>query len=135
MARELISLDTNHLIRVLVPGTAEAAQVALWLGQGASLTCSSIVWYEFLCGPMGETEMAIAQDLLSGGIMPFGSKETVTASKLYNATGRKRHLRIDSMIAASSIVQGSFFATCNIDDFQLFVPFGLRLKNDRKVAQ
>ncbi len=90
MARELTSLDTNHLIRVLVTGTVEDAQISLWLGKGSSLTRSSIVWYEFLFGPIGENEMAI--------------------------------------------VQGSFFATSSIEDFQPFVPFGLRLKIDNKVA-
>ena len=90
MARELMSLGTKHLNRVLVPGTVEAAQISLWLGEGASLTRSSIVWYEFLFGPIGENGMAI--------------------------------------------VQGSFFATSTIDDFQPFVPLGLRLKIDNKVA-
>ncbi len=90
MARELMSLGTKHLNRVLVPGTVEAAQISLWLGEGASLTRSSIVWYEFLFGPVGENGM--------------------------------------------TIVQGSFFATSSIEDFQPFVPFGLRLKIDNKVA-
>jgi len=90
MAGELTSLDTNHPNRVLVPGTVEATRISLWLGKGTSLTCSSIVWYDFLCGPIGENEMAI--------------------------------------------VQGSFSATSSIEDFQPFVPLGLRLKIDNKVT-
>ena len=130
MAQGIISLDTNYLIRTLIAGTSEADRVRLWIERGISLSCSSIVWYEFLCGPVGREEIEVMGSLLTAGIWPFGAKEAGTASRLFNATGRKRHLRVDAMIAATAIVQGSSFATENKEDFRVFIPFELRLTEE-----
>ncbi len=129
MAR-IISLDTNYLILALVPETNEAKRVRLWLDQGIPLACSSVVWYEFLCGPVGPKEISLIKAILMAGIRSFGLEESTVASRLYNAIGRRRQLRVDAMIAASAIVQASSFATSNVEDFKVFNPFGLALVQD-----
>jgi predicted nucleic acid-binding protein len=46
---------------------------------------------------------------------------------LFNATGRRRTLRFDAMIAATVLVWGAQLATNNRSDFAPFVAHGLRL--------
>jgi predicted nucleic acid-binding protein len=42
--------------------------------------------------------------MLENRILPFGIDEAREAARLFNVTGRKRVLRVDAMIAASTIV-------------------------------
>lgn len=51
------------------------------------------------------------------------------------ATAIERLNRLSSRwrVSQAEVIR-RFFATSNVDDFQLFVPFGLRLKNELKVA-
>lgn len=123
----MIFLDTNYLIRALVDGTSEAARVAGWLRDGEHLCTSSIVWYEFLCGPVDEEGVDLARDVISGGILPFDHETSLVAARLYNAAGRARALRVDAMIAASAVHSGAALATGNTSDFSVFRPLGLRL--------
>jgi predicted nucleic acid-binding protein len=46
---------------------------------------------------------------------------------LDHRTGSKRRTRLDAMIAATAITAGAELATVNADDFEGFVPHGLRL--------
>ena len=123
----MICLDTNYLIRCLVPGTKEAQAVTSWLQAKVLLIAPSLVWYEFCCGPVGERETDLVRRVLTGGIIPFLEPHANEAARLFNKTGRKRHLRIDAAIAASAIVAGAEFASSNTNDFKEFVPFGLVL--------
>lgn len=124
----LICLDTNYLIRGLLSNTGEANVLKKLLKVGIPLAVSSIAWYEFLCGPVGEKEIDTIKAILKGGILPFGSRESEEASRLFNAVGRARRLRVDAMIAAVSICAGAEFATSNVADFQLFREHGLALR-------
>jgi predicted nucleic acid-binding protein len=123
----VICLDTNYLIRALVPGTPQAEQVKKWLRAGQPLAASSIAWYEFCCGPVSPVDQHMAQIILTGGILPFQQMEAEEAGRLFNAVGRQRRLRVDSMIAATALAAKAPLATANLDDFRFFVPFGLRL--------
>jgi len=49
------------------------------------------------------------------------------ASRLFNNTGRKRTLRVDAMIAASSIIAGAELATGDTADFEPYCSSGLRM--------
>ena len=60
-------------------------------------------------------------------ILPFDDRQAQEAARLYNATGRKRRLRIDAMIAAAATTHRIPLATGNRDDFAEFVPLGLAL--------
>jgi predicted nucleic acid-binding protein len=122
----MILLDTNYLIRLLVPGSAEAMRVASWFAE-IELCTSSIAWYEFTSGPIDEEGVLVASALLRDRILPFTADQACEASRLWNGTGRSRQLRIDAMIAAAAIISNADLATANIEDFLPFRPLGLRL--------
>ena len=62
-----------------------------------------------------------------GEVIPFAEEQAREAAHLFNAIGRKRHLRVDTMIAATAIVAGAPLATGNREDFQPFLAHGLKL--------
>lgn len=130
----MILLDTNYLIRALVPASAEAGKVIAWTGAGKDLCTSAVCWYEFLCGPVTAEGIDIIYGLIQERVLPFTSDQAAEASRLFNATGRSRRpigrtrrLRVDAMIAAAAIISNASLATDNGDDFSLFTPLGLRL--------
>ncbi len=123
----MILLDTNYLIRSLVPGSRESKQLVAWFKAGEDLCTSSIAWYEFLCGPVDDEGVLVVQTLLRERIIPFTADQASESARLYNATGRKRHLRIDAMIAAAAIIVNAELATADTEHFMDFIPLGLRL--------
>ncbi len=125
----MICLDTNYLIMALVANSHEARSLLHWAEQGETFCVSTIVWYEFLCGPItAQQENAIK--LMIKEIVPFDSAVAKSAAILFNQIGRKRKLRVDTMIAATAISRKIPFATHNTDDFMNFVPFELMLINN-----
>ena len=127
----MILLDTNYLIRALVEDAPEAQTIRGWLTEGESLCTSSIVWYEFLCGPVDEDGVELVSSLLDNRLLPFTADQAAESARLFNAVGRARRLRIDAMIAAAAIVANAALATDSMEDFGAFTPFGLRLYRGR----
>ena len=123
----MIVLDTNYLIRILVPGTSELERVEAWLGDEEPLACPGISWYEFCCGPVTEREQALVLSLMRAGIVPLGEEEAIEAAHLFNGTGRQKSLRIDCLVAATALVAKAPLATSNTRDFAKFQPHGLQL--------
>jgi predicted nucleic acid-binding protein len=123
----MILLDTNYLITSLVPKSLEAQQVKDWIRKGQELCTSGICWYEFLCGPVEDEGILLVSFLIRELVLPFTADQAKEASRLFNETGRKRHLRVDAMIAAAAIVSNAILATDNQDDFGEFLPYGLKL--------
>lgn len=123
----MILLDTNYLIRALVPDSMEANRIAGWIKDGEDLITSGISWYEFVCGPVDEKAIALILSLIDDRIIPFTGDQAVEAARLFNGTERKRNLRIDAMIASAAIISNAELATENTDDFEKFVPLGLKL--------
>ena len=122
----MICLDTNYLIRCLEPGSEEADRITAWYRRGERLLAPTTAWYEFLCGPVTpEQEEAVRAFLAE--VIPFGEEQARAAAHLYNATGRRRHLRVDAMIAATALVAGASLATGNRGDFEPFLAHGLKL--------
>lgn len=122
----MICLDANYLILALVPGSPEAQRITQWSAQGETFCASSVVWYEFLCGPVDPAQIATMRAMLQD-IVPFDEVQAQEAARLFNACGRKRHLRVDAMIAAAATTRHSILATNNTDDFCAFVGAGLAL--------
>ncbi|MEI6105955.1 MAG: PIN domain-containing protein [Opitutae bacterium] len=125
----MILLDANYLIAAPQPGSAEFAELARWQRSGDTLSTAAVAWTEFLSGPIHPDDEADVRALLGAGIFVFDETCAATAARLFNATGRKRSLRVDAMIAATAIENDARLATRNRDDFQLFVPYGLKLAN------
>jgi predicted nucleic acid-binding protein len=122
----MICLDTNYLIRGLEPRSEEAERLTAWYRAGEPMVVAMPAWFEFLCGPLtAEQERAMHASLTA--IVPFEEEQAREAARLFNAAGRRRHLRVDSMIAATSILAGARLATDKGADFEVFVPFGLEL--------
>ena len=125
----MICLDTNFLIRGLIANTEESKRLIDWHGSGEPMFASSVVWYEFLSGPIDLRQAAIIRSFLTDGIAPFTEKESAEAARLFNEVGRHRRLRVDAMIAATAILCDAKLATANRADFEPFVQFGLQLFN------
>jgi predicted nucleic acid-binding protein len=122
----MICLDTNFLIRALIPDTKEALAIEEWLRSGELLSISAVAWYEFLCG-CTEEEEHLAFALLKGGIYSFTQSEAQTAASGFRSMNKPRRLCVDAMIAASAIVAKAPLATNNRDDFAPFLAHGLEL--------
>lgn len=122
----MICLDTNYLILGLAAGTSEAKELSAWYQEGEQLMTPMPAWFEFICGPVTDEQVATARAFLAD-IVPFGEREAIEAARLFNATERNRKYSVDAMIAATAIVAKARLATNNHSDFLPFVPHGLTL--------
>lgn len=122
----MIHLDTSFVIRALVRGSAEDHRLRAWLRSPEIIRVSSIVWTEFLSGPVDANQMELVTDI-TGEPTPFLSEDAALAARLFNLAGRRRGTVMDCMIAATAIRQGAALATSNAGDFRRFEPQGLRL--------
>jgi predicted nucleic acid-binding protein len=122
----IIHLDTSFLIRALVRGSVEDDKIRTWLTESMPFAISSVVWAEFLCGPLTTAQLQIVQ-LVAGEPEPFSAQNAATAARLYNDTGRRRGSLLDCMVAAAALDADAQLATCNARDFQRFAEFGLVL--------
>ena len=122
----MIFLDTNFLVFALSPGTAEDQRLRVLFVAKESVGVSSIVWAEFLCGPVTPEDIRLASALFPAP-EPFTAEDAVRAAELFNGTGRRRTSLADCMVAAISLRTNASLATNNSADFQRFVPWGLSL--------
>jgi predicted nucleic acid-binding protein len=60
-------------------------------------------------------------------MLPYTTDQAIESARLFNATGRKRHLRVDAMIAAAAILANAELATGNTGHFAEFRKYGLKL--------
>lgn len=123
----VIQLDANYLILGNQAGSAEDAALKHWLVSGRQLATSAIAWMEFVSGPVPAAAVESIRHALCDRIVAFTPGQAELAARLYNATGRRRALRYDCMIAAAAINSRAELATRNTEDFQLFLPHGLKL--------
>lgn len=95
------------------------------LALGEEIVVSSIVWYEFLVGPIDRDEIAFVLGFFAKAPIAFDENLADQAARLFNRTGRARKRKTDSMIAATALAFGGRIATGNMQDFQNFESFGL----------
>jgi predicted nucleic acid-binding protein len=122
----MIMLDTNFLIALEQPGSEADRQVRAWIAAGERIGVCSIVWTEYLCGPLTPAKQTAA-DALCRWKEPFLPADAAVAAHLFNASGRRRGTLTDCMIAAVAIRCRATFATRNEADFEPFVVHGLNL--------
>lgn len=123
----MIHLDTNLLIALVDASDPHRAEAMRLMRSEPYASVSSLVWWEFECGPVSEAGRMLVRRLLPGGIVPFTEVHSAEAARLFNAVGRARRFRFDCLIAATAILAGAGLATANPADFQPFVPHGLKL--------
>lgn len=123
----MICLDTNYLIRGLIPATEEADKIIHWLENGEPIGTPAVAWYEFLCGPVSGEEIQLAKAILTADVLVFADAQATEAARLFNTVNRSRRLRVDAMIAGTAITAKARLATQNRADFEPFVAHGLRL--------
>ena len=122
----MIHLDTSFLIRAVVAGSLEDKRLRRWLRTDETVRISSLVWAEFLCGPVSSTAAEDVAELF-GEPVQFEGIDATLAAQLYNLGGRRRGSMIDCMIAAVALRDQARLATGNPGDFRRFASTGLRL--------
>jgi predicted nucleic acid-binding protein len=122
----VICLDTNYLIQGIAPGSREGDHLREWIEAGEALITPMPAWFEFLCGPVTPIQIATMRAFLTE-LVSFGEDQAAESARLFNATGRKRALRVDAMIAGTAVAARARLATNNRDDFKPFTAHGLAL--------
>jgi predicted nucleic acid-binding protein len=122
----VIHLDTSFLISALVPDSSADKQLRKWLIKGLPLGISTIVWTEFLCGPVKAHEIELAARIIPEQV-PFVADDAELSARLFNLGGRRRGSLADCMIAATTLRCGASLATANPADFQKLEPSGLKI--------
>ena len=122
----MIHFDTNFLIQTVVAGSAAHDRFRRWTQAQEDCNASSIVWAEFLCGPLDAAAEILARQIFPNP-EPFLHADAVRAARLFNQTGRRSRSLADCMIASVAIRCGAKLATGNTSDFQPFLPHGLIL--------
>jgi predicted nucleic acid-binding protein len=125
-AGKAVHLDTSFLIRALVAGSTEAERLRQWLRDRRPVALSTLVWGEFLCGPLDEVTITVAGRIVRRHVL-LGTREATEAARLFNHGGRRRGSFSDCLIAATAMVAGAELATANAADFQRFRDAGLEL--------
>lgn len=115
----MIHLDTSFLIHALVPSSRADQRLRKWLREGDGLAISSIAWAEFLCGPVGGTEIE-AVSAMFGEVAPYTVADAEVTVRLFNLGGRRRGTLADCMVAAVALRAGAALATSNPADFERF---------------
>jgi predicted nucleic acid-binding protein len=123
----MIHLDANYLILGSIEGTPQSQDLRRWLTAGEETSASAIAWMEFVTGPVSPATVDAMRQMIEGRIYPVGEDEAELADQLFNATGRKRALRYDCLIAATAIQAEARLATSNTNDYRLFLQHGLSL--------
>jgi predicted nucleic acid-binding protein len=122
----VIHFDTNALVALPLWAQDDHPAVQSVLDGEPAAVCS-LVWYEFLSGPVEESEADLARAFVADHILAIEDADATLAAKLFNATGRKRALKTDALIAACAIRADALFVTVNRSDFEPFVAHGLRV--------
>jgi len=122
----MIHLDTSFLIHALVPSSRADRRLRRWLRDGDDLAISSIAWAEFLCGPVGTTDVDVVSAMFQE-IVSYTVADSELTARLFNQGGRRRGTLADCMIAAVAIRAGAPLATTNPRDFERFASESLTI--------
>lgn len=112
----MIQLDTSFLIRALVSGSREDAQLREWLVGDEDLAISAVAWAEFLCGPLSQEDLSLALAIV-GEALPVTADAASRSAELFVALGRRRGTFVDCLIGAAAMDADARLATTNTADF------------------
>ena len=122
----MIHLDTNVLI-ALPRMARQRHALTERIGAGEPAATSSLVWFEYVCGPLAESEQHLVRAVIGARILRVDEAVAERAAALFIHAGRRRSLRTDCLIAATAILAGAELASYNAADFAPFTVHGLRL--------
>src|ERR1051325_9739534 len=122
----MIYLDTNFLIQSLMPGNSCAIRLHHWLATNEEVEICTIVWSEFLCGPISSSELALARQVFPSCVA-FLTEDAERSADLFNRTGRRSRSLADCQIASVALRRNAGLSTVNTNDFKIFQRFGLQL--------
>jgi len=119
-------LDTSFLIHALVRSSRSDKRLRKWVHEGEDLAISSIAWAEFLCGPVGASEVDAVSAMFQE-IVPYTAADCEMTAHLFDVGRRRRGTLADCMIAAVAIRAGAPLATSNSSDFERFASESLTI--------
>lgn len=122
----MLHFDTNALI-ALPYWARDRHEVVQRVTEGEPAAASTIVWYEFLIGPLQLREAELARAFIQGRVAAVEEADADLAAHLFNTAGRQRALKTDALIAATAIRADAELVTLNAQDFLPFTDHGLRL--------
>lgn len=122
----MIHLDTNVLIALPLLAR-QRHPLTQRIAAGEPAAASALAWFEYVCGPLAESEQQLVRAVLGARILEVDEGVAERAAALFNHAGRRRSLRTDSVIAATAILAGAELASYNASDFAPFAVHGLTL--------
>jgi predicted nucleic acid-binding protein len=127
----MIHLDTNCLIDIHSPGSQIRSWLLAGVRSGERVSCSVLVWSEYLCGPLSSEERELSWQLIEGAPIALESFAAELGAQFFNSTGRRRGSLADCLIAATAVNHGATFLTLDKRDFLPFQSLGLKLADGR----
>ena len=79
----LLHLDTNALV-ALPLSARKGHPVIERIAAGEPAGASTVVWHEFLIGPVAEDEVALARAFVRGNIVALETEDARLTASLYN---------------------------------------------------
>jgi predicted nucleic acid-binding protein len=122
----LLHFDTNALI-ALPHWARDGHEIVRRVVDGEAAAACTIVWYEYLIGPLETTESELARAFIQGRLVVVEEADAELAARLFNRVGRQRVLKTDALIAAIAIRADAELVTLNWQDFRPFTEHGLTL--------
>lgn len=123
----MIHLDTTCLIDIHSTGSKMRPLLLSKVRSGEQLSCSVLVWAEYLCGPLSSEERELSWQLIEGAPIPLESFVAELGAQFFNSTGRRRGSLADCFIAATAVNRSATFLTLDNRDFLSFKSIGLKL--------
>jgi predicted nucleic acid-binding protein len=123
----MIQFDTNVLIALSDTTDAHYQKALQVLSLQARFSASAIAWTEYRSRPLTTSLQQAVRAILRAGIEPFTEEMAALSGNFIHLLKPKRIHRLDTMIAASAIMSGASLATFSQEDFQIFVPHGLKI--------
>jgi predicted nucleic acid-binding protein len=115
----VIHLDTSVLVDALTGPRRSARRLRNVLERGERLSISTLVLYEWLRGPRGESELEYQETLFPADrAVSFGPREAAIAADLYRTVARARQREFDLGVAACALTSGASLWTLNPADFR-----------------
>jgi predicted nucleic acid-binding protein len=127
----MIHLDTNCLVDIQSPGSRVRSLLLSKLRLGERVSCSVLVWAEYLCGPVSAEERELSWRLIEESPAPLDTFVAELGARFFNSTGRRRGSFADCLIAATAVGHDAILMTLNNRDFVPFESLGLKLARGR----